>query len=330
MMPAEKKTLTLTIPRANIWMIFTIILAILLVVALFKGWSITGLSTGVSGGLSSQEAANKTIDYINGNLVTTGSVSLVSVEEFSGLYKVTTSYQGQQIPVYVTKDGKFILSLMADTSQEIPEEEQQTETTPKTDKPSVELFVMSFCPYGIQAEDLMKPVVDLLGSKADIKVHFIVNIGGTTPDTVQSLHGATEAQEDLRQICIMKYYDQKTYWDYLMTINANCSSLYRDATAFDTCWKNAATQAGIDTAKIDTCSKGSEGMTLLKADEQLTGQYGVSGSPTLIINGVTYSGARSSDAFKEAICSAFTTAPSECSQALSASSGTASSGGCAQ
>ena len=187
---------------------------------------------------------------------------------------------------------------------------------------------MSFCPYGIQAENAMKPVVDLLGSKADIQVRFIANVGGTTPDTVQSLHGAPEAQEDFRQACIMKYYDQKTFWKYLMTINANCSSKYRDATAYETCWKDAAKAAGIDTSKIDTCSKGAEGVSLLKADADLSSSKGVSGSPTLLINGVRYSGARTSDAFKEGICNAFNTKPSECSQQLS-TTGTAASGGCA-
>jgi len=60
----------------------------------------------------------------------------------------------------------------------------------------------------------------------------------------------------------------------------------------------------------------------------LAEQYGVTGSPTLIINGVEYSGSRSSEAYKQAICDAFTTAPSECSQTLSETSSTAT-GGCA-
>ena len=68
-------------------------------------------------------------------------------------------------------------------------------------------------------------------------------------------------------------------------------------------------------------------MNLLKADEELTDKYGVTGSPTLIINGVDYSGARTSEAYKQAICSAFKTAPAECNQSLS-TTGTAASGNC--
>jgi glutaredoxin len=206
-------------------------------------------------------------------------------------------------------------------------QQQQPQETPKTAKPTVQLFVMAFCPYGIQAEDAMKPVADLLGSKADIKVHFIANVGGTTPDSIQSLHGAVEAQEDLRQVCIMKYYDQKTYWNYVMTIDSNCSSIRSDTTAFETCWKNAATKASINVSKISTCSNSSEGVGLVKADDDLSSANGVTGSPTLIINGVLYNGGRTPDAYKTAICNAFTTQPSECSQNLSAT-GAAASGNC--
>jgi len=199
----------------------------------------------------------------------------------------------------------------------------------KTARPTVDLYVMSFCPYGTQAENLMKPVFDLLGTKADFKIRFITSISGNTIDSIQSLHGTNEVKEDLRQVCIMKNYDATTYWNYLMTFNSNCSSLINDATALDTCWKNTATQAGIDTAAIQTCANSTDAFNLMKADEQLTTQYGIQGSPTLLINEVQYSGSRSSSAFQQAICSAFTTAPAECSQTISSSATTSvSSGAC--
>lgn len=321
------------VPKMNTWMIISIILIVILVgILIYFGNGATGFAVA-NNNLKPEEAALKAVKFINENLVQPNTeASFVSVNDFEGIYNVTLSYQGRNISVFLTKDGSnMFLSAPLDITQELPKAEEQTQQpteTPKTDKPSVQLFVMAFCPYGIQAEDAMKPVVDILGSKADIKVHFIANVGGTTPDTVQSLHGATEAQEDLRQACIMKYYDQKAYWNYLMTINTNCSSKYSDTAAYDTCWKDAAKNAGIDASKIDTCSKAAEGVNLLKADADLSSSKGVSGSPTLIINGVTYSGARTPDAYKQGICNAFTTAPSECSQNLS-TTGSAASGGCA-
>jgi protein-disulfide isomerase len=327
---SKKKTVVIRVPHVNIWMIATLVLAVLLIVVYLGGTGeITGLSVKVTG-LSANDAANKAIDYINKNLVQTGTATFVSVKETNGVYEVTTAYQGQDIPIYVTKDGILLfVSQPINTGTQVTTTTTQPTVVPKNDKPTVELFVMGFCPYGVQAETLMKPVFDLLGNKTDITVRFITSISGDTVDSVQSLHGTTEAQEDLRQVCIMNNYDQKTYWTYLMEIDNNCYGKVdtTNAAALDTCWKAAATKAGIDAAKIETCSSGSEGLNLLKADEQLTSQYGVSGSPTLVINGVTYNGARSSEAFKQAICNAFNTAPAECYQALSDAGGTAS-GGC--
>ncbi|MFH1229527.1 MAG: hypothetical protein V1678_03835 [Candidatus Aenigmatarchaeota archaeon] len=283
---------------------------------------------------SQNQIANKTVGFINTNIISGGGNATVdAVSVVSGMVNVTVLYQGRQIPVYATEDGKYLIlpgAGVIDMDVPIPaaqEPTQQPQQTPKSDKPTVQLFVMAFCPYGMQAETAMKPAIDLLGTKADIQVRFIATVSGTTPDSVQSLHGAPEAQEDLRQVCIMKYYDQKTFWNYVTTINANCSSSYRDSAVYDPCWKNAATKAGIDSSKIDTCSKGAEGVALLKADADLSSSKGVSGSPTLIINGVTFSGARTPDGYKQGICSAFTTSPSECSQNLS-TTGTAASGNC--
>ncbi|MFA5828246.1 MAG: hypothetical protein WC841_02715 [Candidatus Shapirobacteria bacterium] len=43
----------------------------------------------------------------------------------------------------------------------------------KTDRPELKFFVMSFCPYGNQIEDILRPVADLLGDKADIRPQYI-------------------------------------------------------------------------------------------------------------------------------------------------------------
>lgn len=43
----------------------------------------------------------------------------------------------------------------------------------KNSKPQLDFYVMSFCPYGNQMEDVLRPVFDLLGSKVDINPHYI-------------------------------------------------------------------------------------------------------------------------------------------------------------
>lgn len=43
----------------------------------------------------------------------------------------------------------------------------------KSDKPTFNFFVMSFCPYGNQAEDILRPVYDLLGQKVNLQPQYI-------------------------------------------------------------------------------------------------------------------------------------------------------------
>lgn len=43
----------------------------------------------------------------------------------------------------------------------------------KSSKPELKFFVMSFCPYGNQMEDTLRPVFDLMGSKVDMVPHYI-------------------------------------------------------------------------------------------------------------------------------------------------------------
>jgi glutaredoxin len=191
----------------------------------------------------------------------------------------------------------------------------------------VDLYVMAFCPYGTQAEAVMKPVVGLLGSKADIRLRYITTVTGTTADSVNSLHGPAEAQEDIRQICIQKYYPEKL-WTYIARFDEACYPASGNTETQKACWMNASAAAGIDMAKITACASGTEGISLLKADEADSNKNGASGSPTLIINGVTYSGARTPEAYKQAICNSFENVPAECNTTLSTTQATNAAGGC--
>lgn len=86
---------------------------------------------------------------------------------------------------------------------------------PKTDKPTVQMFVMSFCPYGKQAEQGIGPAMSVLGKYVTFEPHFIVNVNG---DTVNSLHGPNEAAEDKRQAVIWKYWPDE-FWSYVDIVN---------------------------------------------------------------------------------------------------------------
>jgi len=275
--------------------------------------------------------ANTTMSYINDNLVLPNSTaSLVSIEETKGMYVINTSYQAKTASVYMTKDCAllFMNPLSLDTPVPTPAVTQTpTQAPKKSARPVVDLYVMSFCPYGVQAETAIGPVVDLLGSKADIRIRYITTNDGTTVQSVQSLHGPSEAQEDLRQLCIRKE-SPDLYWKYLDLFNTRCYPVWQNATQLQSCRENVTATLGIRLADSEACAFGSDGLGLLKADELDAKKYSATASPTLFINGVKYAGARTPEAFKTAMCASFETAPAECATNLSSSAATSSSGGC--
>jgi len=300
-------------------------IAVILVVLLVAGMVQAGQGTVVP----PADCGAKAIAYINNNLVTQGTtVELISITESRGLYELKSRYQSEDITVYTSKDCTllFTSALNMTAGSGVQQTPQATQAPVKSARPSVDLYVMSFCPYGTQAETVMSPVVELLKSRADIRVRYITTVTGTTADSVDSLHGAPEAREDLQQVCINKYYPEK-YWAYLDAFNDACYPSWQDAAALESCRKNTTVALSIDNAKIDACAQGSEGIALLKADEAASAKDSATASPMLFVNGVKYSGARTPEAFKQAICNSFDTVPAECSTVLSSTSASAS-GGC--
>ncbi|MGA2918775.1 DsbA family protein [Methanoregula sp.] len=271
---------------------------------------------------------DKVLQFVNANLVQPGtSASLVSVSNTGGIYAFTLRYQSQNTTVFTTGDctNLFVNPINMSAPAAPPVQQQPPK---KSSRPEADLYVMAFCPYGTQAETAMGPVEDLLGSKADIRIRYITTISGNTTDSVQSLHGKAEAQEDLRQVCINQDYPGQL-WNYVKLFDEQCYPQRGNETAFEACQQNVTSALNMDAAKITSCATGSDGLALLKADEMDAGANGISGSPTLLVNGVEYSGARTPEAYKEAICNSFDTAPSECTTTLSNATTTNSGGGCA-
>jgi len=269
-----------------------------------------GLSNNkIPNALSKEEAASRVVNFVS-NVALQGdaNASLIGVEEQSGLYQVTIKIEDQEYKTYISKDGKLLFPQGTDIS------EQEQEEISKTDKPEAMLFVMSFCPYGNQAEEIMLPVVDLLGNKASINLHYVIysNYQGGGPEYCLdkenkycSMHGVSELKQNVRELCVQKYQGDK-FWDFVKTINANCT--YQD---IDSCWQGVAEKVGINTTKVEQCFK-DEALNLLAEEVSLNEKYGIKGSPQLIINEIEYAGARSSNAYKEGICSTFNSAPEEC------------------
>jgi len=299
-----------------------VILAAIFIVIMMQSGQETVVPPGVCG--------PKVIAYYNQNLAQEGLANLISINESRGLYLLTFTYQSEVHTVYTTRDctlmfpGVVNMTAGPAAGQVTPQATRQAATTTvKSARPTVDLYVMAFCPYGTQAETGLGPVADLLKSKADIRVRYITTVTGTTVDSVKSLHGSAEAQEDLRQICINKYYPDQ-FWSYIRTFNEQCYPSWKNATALESCQENTMAALSMDSAKIDACSQGTEGLALLKADETASDADHAKSSPMLFINGVLYSGSRTSEAYKQAVCTSFETVPAECSTAVASAPAPAS------
>ena len=269
--------------------------------------------------------------YINANLLAQQGVSakIISAKEVTpGLFEMPFEiYQDGAVVssgnVYSTSEKLFLVQAAFDlnTPVEQPPVEEPVEVAPvKSDKPQVDLYVMSFCPFGNKAEDTMKPVYELLKNKIDFNVYYIVNVNGTTVD---SLHGAPEATQNEREACVLKYYGNQAWFDFAGYVNTNCGSN-------GSCWENGADEFNIDKAKINACVT-SEGLDLMKLNETASNLANASGSPTMKINGVSTTSVYqygNSESYKTAICNSFNTAPSECATVLSGSTATTQGGSC--
>jgi hypothetical protein len=319
MIMAESKQHHKPKKEMNIWMMSTLVLIVALCASLFFLFAGSGSTV-----LSPDDAAEKVNDFINANLVQPGtSASISSVEEVSDFYNVTLSYQENDIPVYVSKDGTYLfvngIESPIDITEEIPSSEEQTqeqtqEQTPdvvKMDVPEANAFVMSYCPYGLQFLKAYIPVMELLGDKADLEVNFVY----------YAMHGKTEVDENTRMYCIEKEENDK-FTDYMRCFVENddyemcMANVGIDTAAIDSCISTADAQYNITGLYNDQSSWLNGRYPYYLVDSGLNTEYGVGGSPTFVLNGETVSVNRAAESIKEAICASFNNPPAECDVAL--------------
>lgn len=185
-------------------------------------------------------------------------------------------------------------------------------------KGRLDVFVMSNCPYGVQAVNSMKEVLNNFGNKINFNINYIATDNGN--GTFDSLHGAYEAQEDIRQLCVKKYYSTKLM-DYIWCRNE------QGIEAGD--WTECATKNGIVTKTIETCVNG-EGKGLLSANIKIAEGLGISSSPTWLVNNKYQASGVDAETIKQAICQ-YNSGLAGCENVLTNNAGaTNTSAGCAQ
>ncbi|MFP4521677.1 MAG: hypothetical protein ACLFQK_05980 [Fibrobacterota bacterium] len=197
------------------------------------------------------------------------------------------------------------------------------------ERPFVELFVMSECPYAVEAEKHLIPVLKKLGESVEFRLFFIsdyiykvdipssdmnVNIDSYSSDGkcveipeesgksrenylgFTSLHGVSEVRENIIQVLIAQNYPDRLY-DYLINRSLMTSEIN---------WKKVASSAGfpdsviarLEYLKRDT----SQVKKLLRKNIEPAKRRRVRASPTIYLNGSEYSGLIDSAALGREIC----------------------------
>ncbi len=144
-------------------------------------------------------------------------------------------------------------------------------------KPTLELFVMSYCPYGVQAEEKLIPIVKKFGDTIDFKLRFIaqekesISLKDITPFT--SLHGYPEVAENIRQLLIAKEYPDK-YLDYILCRGKKLNQS----------WEACARKLSIDVEKIQTLFDSPEAEQLFRENIKRAAELGIRASPTILVD----------------------------------------------
>ncbi len=295
------------------------IITILLIVcfALAAALIYSQMSGSGSSKLTKESVIEKTVAFINENLLSEGTVAeqVGDIEEVD-FYKFKIKIGENEFFSYVTKDGKTLLPQEGiDMTAEIPSRNSTAqkpvaktcEEVKKEENPVLEAFVVSYCPFGTQMQRILNEIVKEIPSFSEnIKIRYM---GSVQNGKVTAMHGEKEAQENLRQICLREEQADKFY-SYL-----SCFLKSDDS-------EGCQSEAQIDKDKLSQCMEdSSRGISYAEEDFNLQNTYQVTGSPTLIINGERISefnfGGRTAEAVKTVLCCGFASEPDSCGKTLS-------------
>lgn len=173
----------------------------------------------------------------------------------------------------------------------------------------LELFVMSLCPYGMEAERVLVPLAEQWREWVDLRIYYIADEadaaprsgaakGQATPGSAptragcsgrststgtgpfRSLHGQAEIDEGRRQL-VLRADHPEAYRPYLVC-RARQGPTGR--------WQACATVVAVDTLELERQAAGPRGEALFRANIRRANELGVHLSPTLWVNGEEFLG----------------------------------------
>lgn len=292
------------VARTNPWMVSTFVLGVFFLIALF----VATTSTGSIGGsvISSDEVGQKVLTALNTQ--TGGGVTLGSVAQEGGLYKVMVTYQGDSVPVYATLDGtKLAFQVIAldgsDTAlpptntgnvpsnKPVVIDETQLQNAPFKGKVDAPVTIVEFsdfqCPFCERFySDAYKQIDEQYVKTGKVKLVF-AQFPLSFHDQAQK---AAEAS-----LCVQAQKGNDGFWKMHDKLFDNQADLSVEN------FKKWARELGIDGARFDRCLDNGDLESRVNAELAYGQSLGVSGTPTAFVNGVSVVGAQPFSAFKQVI-----------------------------
>ena len=174
---------------------------------------------------------------------------------------------------------------------------------------TVALYIMSKCPYGVEAMQGVSEMLRKVGDRVTLSVDYIVSRKGKE---FSSMHGSEEVTGDIVQLCARALYPEQAKWlPFFDCVNGSWQQIPANT---DHC----ASKLGLDSARLKACVGGAQGQALLAASHVRAEAANASGSPTIVIHGEEYGGGRSGNDFVRAICGKLQGPPTAACRALPA------------
>lgn len=305
--------ITIKIPKlkrlkAKFFMLTTVILALIIVLMIGGVITVPGVAirSSVSAGgdmqvLSAQAAADKAILFINNNLVQEGQeVSFVEVNEVSGMYNVTLNYLGNDLEVYVTKDGtQLFLNSPVDTTEDLPE------ATTTTTQPAAPIDVSADDDAVKGDPDAPVEIVEF----SDFQCPYCARFWSDTLPSIQSEYIDTGKVKLIHRDFPLSFHseaqkaaeaaecagEQGKYYEYHDILYGNQDQLSVSYL------KQHAADLGLDTEAFNDCLDSGEMEDEVAQDMADGSAAGVTGTPAFFVNGIKVVGAQPFSVFKEVI-----------------------------
>ncbi len=278
--------------KNNPWMAVSFVLFFLLILSF-------GFRNG-DGGVGEKKVEENVLNFVN--RLGQGEAEIVSVEKNAGLYLATVKFQGNNIPVYTTLDGKYLIQnpvpLTGDLQQNNDVEEDRIvdnveyNSSPylgEDDAPIVFVeFVDYQCPFckKFYLESYEKIISDYVNSG---KVRYVMMDypldNSCNSNLGRQLHPeACKSAEAGR--CVREQAKDKGYFEMHKKLFDNQEDLNESN------YKKWAREiSGVNGMKFDNCLMSGKYADEVEEDIEKGNSYGVQGTPAFFINGKFISGA---------------------------------------